>query len=72
MNKLDKQYTDLITLTKSDAMYLIACAMGYGWNEAASSHIELTERLKRKETESEKLLEWSIARNEKKYNEQTR
>jgi len=48
MNKLDKQYTDLITLTKSDAMYLIACAMGYGWNEAASSHIELTERLKRK------------------------
>lgn len=65
MNKLDKQYTDLITLTKSDAMYLIACAMGYGWNESASSHIGFAERLKRKETESEKLLEWSMTRNQK-------
>ncbi len=71
MNKLDKQYTDLITLTKSDVMYLIACSMGYGWNEAGSSQIGFTERLKRKETESEKLLEWSITRNQK-CDEQTR
>jgi len=30
MNNIDKE---LITLTKSDVMFLIASAMGYGWND---------------------------------------
>ena len=56
MNKLDKE---LITLTKGDVMFLIASAMGYGWNEA-SSHRPVEESHKRKEIESERLLEWTI------------
>ena len=65
LNKLDKE---LITLTKSDVMFLIASAMGYGWNEA-SSRRSVKECNKRKELEQEKLLEWSITRNQ---NEQIR
>ena len=56
MNKLNKE---LITLTKSDVMFLIASAMGYGWNEA-SSHRSIEECNKRKELEQERLLEWTI------------
>jgi hypothetical protein len=55
-NKLDKE---LITLSKSDVMFLIASAMGYGWNEA-SSHRSIEECNKRKELEQERLLEWTI------------
>ncbi len=55
---------ELITLSKSDVMFLIASAMGYGWNEA-SSHRNFEECLKRKELEKEKLLEWSITKNQK-------
>lgn len=58
-NNLNKE---LITLTKSDVMFIIVSAMGYGWNEA-SSHRSFEECLKRKELEKEKLLEWSINRN---------
>ena len=71
MNTLDKQYTDLITLTKSDVMFLIAKAMGYGWNEASSPQRSLEERIERKEVESEKLLEWVMTINRNK-DEQTR
>ena len=57
MKKLDKE--ELITLNKSDVMFLIASAMGYGWNEA-SSHRSIEECNKRKELEQERLLEWTI------------
>jgi len=62
MNNLDEE---LITLTKSDVMFLIASAMGYGWNEAAS-HRSFEECLKRKELEKENLLKWSITKNQTK------
>jgi hypothetical protein len=71
-NTLDKQYTDLITLSKSDVMYLIACAMGYGWNASGGYRDGDFEKIqKRKELEKENLLKWATTISQNK-NEQTR
>jgi hypothetical protein len=69
MNKLDKE---LITLNKSDVMFLIASAMGYGWNTSGGYQDGDFEKIqKRKELEKQNLLKWAITTSQNKY-EQSR
>jgi hypothetical protein len=65
MNKLNKE---LITLTKSDVMFLIASAMGYGWNASGGYRDGEFEKIqKRKELEKENLLKWATTISQNKY-----
>ena len=65
MNNLDKE---LITLTKSDVMFLIESAMGYGWNASGGYRDEDYEKIqKRKELEKENLLKWATTISQNKY-----
>jgi hypothetical protein len=64
---MNKEQQELITLTKSDVMFLIASAMGYGWNTSGGYRdVDFEKIQKRKELEKENLLKWSVKQNNRK------